>query len=102
MLGEQAATFVWRCSECSGVYDGEGLAFLYGDGANRYCACGGVLVEGVVAGAERRYRLVIPPHLRVTSLHRQLEDRLSGNGRVEVAAGRRDDRRIKLFGRAEE
>ena len=40
-------TFVWRCSGCPAVYDGESLALLLDDGTSKACSCGGRLVEGV-------------------------------------------------------
>lgn len=40
-------TFVWRCSGCPAVYDGDSLAFLLDDGTSRACSCGGRLVEDV-------------------------------------------------------
>lgn len=96
MLEEKTMVFVWRCPDCSGSYDGESLLFLYTDGEYRYCTCGGRLVEGVAPEGERHYRLVIPDHLRDTSLHRQLEELLDGEEGVEVALGRREDRHINL------
>lgn len=97
MIGEQTMVFVWRCPDCPGVYDGEGLLFLYTDGDHVYCTCGSCLVEGVAPEEERRYRPVIPERLRGTSLHRQLEKLLAGEGGVEIASGRRKDHRIALF-----
>ena len=96
MLREKTMVFVWRCLECAGVYGGESLPFLYSDGDYRYCPCGSRLVEDVAPGGERCYRLVIPEHLRGTSLHRQLEERLADEEGVEVVLGRREDRRINL------
>ena len=90
---EKTVTFVWRCPDCFGAYEGEGLLFLHTDGVHRYCPCGGQLVEGVEPAAERRYRLVIPEHLRDTLLHRQLERRED----VEVTVGGRLDRHINIF-----
>ena len=87
-------TFVWRCPDCSGVYEGEVLLFLHTDGVHRYCPCGGLLVESVEPATERRYRLVIPERLRGTPLHRQLESREAGEP-VEVTVGR--DRHIDIF-----
>ena len=83
---EDTVTFVWRCPDCSGVYEGEGLLFLHTDGVHRYCPCGGRLVEGVEPVAERRYRLVIPERLRGTLLHQQLEWREADEA-VEVTVG---------------
>jgi hypothetical protein len=40
-------TFVWRCSDCPAIYDGDSLAFLLDDGTSKACSCGGRLVEGV-------------------------------------------------------
>lgn len=40
-------TFVWRCSDCPAVYDGDSLAFLLDDGTSKACSCGGRLVEDV-------------------------------------------------------
>ncbi len=97
MLEEKLVSFVWRCPDCPGVYDGESLLFLHADGDYRYCLCGGRLVEGVASEGERRYRLVIPERLRGTSLHRQLEELLSDEEGVEVATGHREDLRINLF-----
>ncbi len=99
MLGEKTVAFVWRCPECSRLYDGESLPFLYTDGDYGYCPCGGRLVEGVAPEEERRYRLVIPGHLIGTSLHRQLEGLLSDGKGIEVAHGRWEDRHIKLLRR---
>lgn len=44
---ERRITFVWRCSGCPAVYDGESLALLLDDGTSKACSCGGRLVEGV-------------------------------------------------------
>ena len=99
MLGEKTVAFVWRCPECSRLYDGESLPFLYTDGDYGYCPCGGRLVEDVAPEGERRYRLVIPVHLIGTSLHRQLEGLLSGRKGIEVAPGRWEDRHINLLRR---
>ena len=93
---EETVTFVWRCPDCSGAYEGEGLPFLHTDGVHRYCPCGGQLVEGVEPAAKRRYRLVIPEHLRGTLLHRQLQRREAGEA-VEVTVGGRLDRHINIF-----
>ena len=101
MLEEETMVFVWRCSDCSEVYNGEGLLFLYTDEDCGYCPCGGRLVEGVAPEVERRYRLVIPEHLRGTSLHRQLEELLEGEEGVEVAPGHRQDRGIGLCSRSD-
>ena len=100
MLRERTVAFVWRCPYCSGVYEGEGLLFLYTDEDYRYCPCGGRLVEGVASGGERRYRLVIPDYLRGTSLHRQLEELLANEEGIEVVPGREEDRHVSLFYRA--
>jgi len=89
--------FVWRCPDCSGVYDGGSLFFLYADGDYRYCTCGGRLVEDVAPESEQRCRLVIPERLRGTSLHRQLEELLPGEEGVEVSPGRVEDRQVNLF-----
>jgi hypothetical protein len=83
---EETVAFVWRCPDCSGVYEGEGLLFLHTDGRHRFCPCGGRLVEDVEPATERHYRLVIPEHLRGTSLHHQLEWREAGEA-VEVTVG---------------
>ncbi|HEX2181686.1 MAG TPA: hypothetical protein VHH10_05325 [Rubrobacteraceae bacterium] len=88
--------FVWRCPDCSGVYDGEGLLFLHTDGMHWYCSCGGRLVEDVEPATERHCRLVIPEHLRGTSLHRQLEWREAGEV-VEVTVGGGRVRHISIF-----
>ena len=93
---EEMVAFVWRCPNCSGVYEGEGLLFLHTDGVHRYCPCGGRLVEDVEPVAERRYRLVIPERLRGTMLHRQLEWREAGAA-VEVTVGGRQVRHISIF-----
>jgi hypothetical protein len=85
MLGERTVTFVWRCPDCSRVYDGESLPFLHVDEDRRYCSCGGRLIEGVESGGDWRYRLVIPGPLWGTSLHRQLEELLTDEVNVEVA-----------------
>jgi len=97
MLKEKTMFFVWRCPDCSAVYDGEGLLFLYTDEEHGYCPCGGRLVEGVAPEGEQRYRMVIPERLRDTSLHRQLEEFLTTGENVEVASGYQEDRRINLF-----
>jgi hypothetical protein len=89
--------FVWRCPDCSGLYGGESLPFLFIDGDHGYCPCGGRLVEDVAPEGGRRYRLVIPKHLRGTSLHRQLEEHLAYEEGVEVCIGREGDRYIHLF-----
>lgn len=87
MITEQGTVVVvWRCPGCSGVYDGEGLQFLYTDEVYRYCPCGGRLVEDVEPATEHRYRLMIPENLRGTRLHRELERREAGE-EVEVAVG---------------
>ena len=44
---ERRVTFVWRCSGCPAVYDGDSLALLLDDGTSKACSCGGRLVEGV-------------------------------------------------------
>lgn len=44
---ERSVTFLWRCSGCPAVYDGESLALLLDDGTSKACSCGGRLVEGV-------------------------------------------------------
>jgi hypothetical protein len=92
---EETVAFVWRCPDCTGVYEGESLFFLYTDGTHRYCSCGGRLVEGVEPRAEHHYRLVLPEYLRGTRLHRQLERRLAGDECVEVSTGP-EDRYIHL------
>lgn len=97
MLKEETAVFVWRCPDCPGVYSGASLLFLYADGDCRYCRCGSRLVEGVAAGVERRYRLLLPKSLKGTSLHRQLEELLADEEGIEVAPGRGDDRHVSLF-----
>ena len=97
MLKEETAVFVWRCPDCSGVYDGEILLFLHTDGDYRYCTCGGRLIEGVAAGVDRHYRLLVPESLRGTSLYRQLEELLADEEDIEVAPGRGEDRHIHLF-----
>lgn len=40
-------TFVWRCSGCPAVYDGETLQLLLDDGTRRACSCGGRLIEDI-------------------------------------------------------
>ncbi len=97
MLKEETAVFVWRCPDCPGVYSAESLLFLYTDGDYRYCTCGSRLVEGVAAGVDRHYWLVLPEFLRGTSLHRQLEVLLADEEHIEVAPGRGEDRHISLF-----
>ncbi len=89
MLGEKTMVFVWRCPDCPGVYDGEGLLFLHTDGYYRYCVCGGRLVEDLAPEGECCYRLVVPSYLAGTSLHRRLEELLGGERGVELASGRR-------------
>jgi hypothetical protein len=93
---KETVAFVWRCPDCSGAYEGEGLLFLHTDRVHRYCPCGGQLVENVEPTAERRYRLVIPEHLRGTLLHRQLERREAGEA-VEVIVGGCLDRHINIL-----
>lgn len=44
---ERRITFVWRCSGCPAVYDGDSLALLLDDGTSKACSCGGRLVEDV-------------------------------------------------------
>jgi hypothetical protein len=44
---ERRVTFLWRCSGCPAVYDGDSLALLLDDGTSKACSCGGRLVEGV-------------------------------------------------------
>jgi hypothetical protein len=90
---EETVTFVWRCPDCSAVYEGEGLLFLHTDGAHRYCPCGGCLIEDVEPATERHYQPGIPEPLRGTLLHRQLEWRES----VEVTVGGGQDRHINIF-----
>jgi hypothetical protein len=94
--GGRKLVFVWRCPDCSGVYEGEVLFFLHTDEVNWYCPCGGRLVESVEPATERRYRLVIPERLRGTLLHRQLEWREAGEA-VEVTVGGRRERHINIF-----
>ncbi len=94
--GEETVNFVWRCPNCSAVYEGEGLLFLYTDEAHWYCPCGGLLVEEVEPVTERHYRLVIPERLRGTLLHRQLEWREAGEA-VEVMVGCERDWHINIF-----
>lgn len=54
MISEQSTvTFLWRCSLCTAVYDGESLALLLDDGTSKACSCGGRLVEGVGPVPER-------------------------------------------------
>jgi hypothetical protein len=93
---ERTMVFVWRCPDCSGVYEGEVLLFLHTDGVHRYCPCGGRLVESVEPATERRYRLVIPERLRGTLLHRQLELREAGEA-IEVTVGGRRDAHIDIY-----
>ena len=97
MLKEETAVFVWRCPNCPGVYSGESLLFLHADGDYRYCRCGSRLVEGMAAGVDRHYRLVLPKTLMGTSLHRQLEELLADEEDIEVVTGRGEDRHISLF-----
>lgn len=42
-----SVTFVWRCSGCPAVYDGESIALLLDDGTSKACSCGGRLMEDV-------------------------------------------------------
>jgi hypothetical protein len=91
--GEEKVTFVWRCPDCSAVYEGEGLLFLHTDEAHWYCPCGERLVEDVEPATERHFRLVIPERLQGTLLHRQLEWRDA----VEVTVGGGLDRHINIF-----
>ena len=93
---KETVAFVWRCPDCSGAYEGEGLLFLHTDRVHRYCPCGGQLVENVEPAAERRYRLVIPEVLRGTLLHCQLERREAGEA-VEVIVGGCLDRHINIL-----
>jgi len=44
---ERRTTFLWRCSGCPAVYDGDTLALLLDDGTSKACSCGGRLVEDV-------------------------------------------------------
>ena len=44
---ERRITFLWRCSGCPAVYDGDTLALLLDDGTSKACSCGGRLVEDV-------------------------------------------------------
>lgn len=81
---EATVTFVWRCSDCPAVYDGESVAFLYDDGAPAVCSCGGSLVESVGSMPGRSERLVVSAGLRGSALHRELERR-----GVEIAFGER-------------
>ncbi len=97
MIEERTMVFVWRCPDCPGVYDGEGLLFLYTDGDYGYCTCGARLVEDVAPEGESCCRPVIPKRLRGTSLHRQLEGLLADEEGVEISPGRQEDRRIDLF-----
>jgi hypothetical protein len=54
MISEvRRVTFVWRCSGCPAVYEGESLALLLDDGTSKACSCGGRLVEGVGPAPER-------------------------------------------------
>ncbi len=63
---EETVTFVWRCPDCAGVHEGEGLLFLHTDEAHWFCPCGGQLVEDIGPTMERLFRLVIPDRLRGT------------------------------------
>ena len=96
ITGEETVIFVWLCPDCSGVYDGQSMQFLYTDGECGYCPCGGRLVEDVIPASEHHYRLVIPEQLRGTRLHRQLELR-EADETVEVTVGGRHDRHIGIF-----
>lgn len=81
---EETVTFVWRCSGCPAVYDGESIAFLHDEGAPAVCPCGGSLVEGVGSVPGRGERVVVSAGLRGSALHRELERR-----GAEVAFGGR-------------
>jgi hypothetical protein len=93
---EQTVVFVWRCTGCVAVYDGENVLFLHTDGANRYCRCGKRLVEDLAPVAERHFRLVIPEPLWGTALHRQLDGRGAGEA-VEVTVGGREKGHIDVL-----
>ena len=97
ILGEQTATFVWRCPDCKAAYSGECLAFLHTDEVYGYCTCGGRLVEGVASVEDRRYRLVVPSGLLGSQLHRDLRRRMAEAEQVEVAEARQGDRLVALF-----
>jgi hypothetical protein len=54
MISEQrTVAFVWRCSMCPAVYDGESILLLLDDGTSKACSCGGRLMEGVSPAPER-------------------------------------------------
>jgi len=95
IIRKETVIFVWRCPDCSGVYDGESILFLYTDGACGYCTCGGRLIEDGMPASEHHYRLVIPERLRGTRLHRQLERREADEA-VEVTVGDRWERHISI------
>jgi hypothetical protein len=71
---------------------------LYTDGDYRYCTCGDRFVEGVAPEGECGCRLIVPEYLKGTSLHRQLEELLSGKEGAEIKPDRREDYHIVLFG----
>lgn len=50
---ESTVTFLWRCSDCTVVYDAESVATLLHDGTSRACFCGGRLIEDVGPAPER-------------------------------------------------
>ena len=67
---KETVAFVWRCSGCPAVYDGETLAMLLDDGTSRACPCGGRLTEDVVPVPERPPRPLVSARLRGTDTHR--------------------------------
>lgn len=58
---ERRMTFVWRCSGCPAVYDGDSLALLLDDGTSKACSCGGRLVEGVGTVPEHAREVMSQP-----------------------------------------
>ena len=86
---QETVTFVWRCSDCPAIYDGESVAFLHYDGAPAVCSCGGELSEEVGAMPGRDERLVLSAGLRGSALHQELRRR-----GVEVAFGERSPRAL--------
>lgn len=86
---EETVTFVWQCSGCPAVYDGDSVAFLHYEGTSAVCSCGGGLSEELGSVPERGERLVVSAGLRGSALHRELRRR-----GVDVAFGERSPRAL--------